>query len=171
MSVGHVILVLTSVVSAPNSGGGGVPAVIRWHAEGVQIYSCGIAHGGYDWRLIRPEATLTDSRGVTQGHHGAGPSWTANDGSRIVGLPVTQIPAPEARAIPWLVLRVETQKGEGVLRGTTYVLRTDTVGGTPSTGCDAAHAGAEIRVPYQATYSFLHSANLANAPLARPSSR
>jgi hypothetical protein len=171
MSIRHIMVVLAAVVLGASGEVVGVPAVIRWHGEGIQIYSCGLSHDGYAWTLVRPDATLTDSRGVARGHHGAGPSWTAADGSRIVGRLVTQTPAPRADAIPWLVLRVETQEGRGVLRGTTYVLRTDTVGGTPPTGCNAAHAGVEIQVPYRATYTFLQSADLPSPPAVQPSSR
>jgi hypothetical protein len=171
MKTRHIMLLLAATALAPCTEAGCVPTVIRWHGKGVQIYSCGVSHDGYAWKLIRPDATLIDSRGIARGHHGAGPSWTAADGSRIVGIPVTQIPAPQPDAIPWLVLRVETQEGQGVLRGMTYVLRTETVGGMPPTGCDAVHAGTEIQVPYQAIYTFLHSADLPGSTSVQPSSR
>jgi hypothetical protein len=41
-----------------------------------------------------------------------------------------------------------------------FIRRSDTHGGTaPSTGCDAEHLNAIVRVPYTATYTF-YSAKL-----------
>ncbi|MEJ1976180.1 MAG: DUF3455 domain-containing protein [Acetobacteraceae bacterium] len=118
------------------------PDVIHWRGEGMQIYSCQTLQGGYAWTLERPDATLTDLLGHVRGHHDGGPSWTAADGSRIVGQLVTAIPAPRPNAIPWLVLRAATHEGHGVLDSVTYVLRTETVGGVaPASGCDPLHAG------------------------------
>ena len=43
----------------------------------------------------------------------------------------------------------------GLLDKVAYVVRSGTAGGAaPATGCDAAHANAESRVPYSATYTF-----------------
>jgi len=38
-----------------------------------------------------------------------------------------------------------------------HVQRLDTTGGvTPTEGCDAAHAGAKVREPYEARYAFYY---------------
>jgi hypothetical protein len=130
--------------------------VVRWHGKGEQIYDCQKSPTGIAWVLRQPDATLTDAAGRVRGHHGAGPSWTAADGSRVTGHAITTIPAPRAGAIPWLVIQADAHDGPGTLDGVTYVMRTDTVGGVaPAGGCDAGHEGAVATVPYQATYSFL----------------
>src|SRR5262245_42124618 len=57
-------------------------------AKGVQIYECRAAqgqYGKYEWAFVGPEADLFDTHGMKLGHHDAGPSWEANDGSKIVG--------------------------------------------------------------------------------------
>jgi len=137
--------------------------VIRWRGQGTQIYDCEQIAAGYSWVLRQPDATLTDSDGRIRGHHGAGPSWTANDGSRVVGRAITTILAPRAGAIPWLVVEINARDGRGALDGVTYVLRTETVGGVPpEAGCDQPHKGAVASVPYEATYSFLRPSGAAS---------
>jgi hypothetical protein len=153
----YILLVLATLLATTPAQAAGMAGVIRWHGWGAQIYVCETSPGGYVWVLRRPDATLTDFAGRVRGHHGAGSSWTATDGSRIVGQPVTIIPAPRPDAVPWLVLKADTHDGHGVLNGVTYVLGTETAGGVaPTTGCDPDHAGAVATIPYQATYSFLH---------------
>ena len=65
--------------------------------------------------------------------------------------------APDPEAIPWLMLASETSSGpgSGVLGVITQIARLDTKGGkAPAAGCDATHLGAELRVPYEASYYF-----------------
>ena len=63
--------------------------------------------------------------------------------------------SPVQGAIPWLLMRAKSNEGAGALAGVKYIQRVDTVGGVaPSSGCDAAHAGAEARVEYSANYDF-----------------
>jgi len=158
MVLRNILLALSLLCTGPEALAGEPAGVLRWHAEGTQIYDCRKSSDGVAWILRQPDATLTDADGTMRAHHGAGPSWTAADGSRIVGRAVTTIPAPRADASPWLVLQTDTHDGQGTLDGVTYVLRTDTVGGVaPAGGCDADRQGAVAAVPYQATYSFLRS--------------
>jgi hypothetical protein len=132
--------------------------LLKANARGVQIYECKAAAGGsgtFGWALKAPEATLLDERGEVIGKHYAGPTWEVRDGSRVVGEKVAQSDAPEAGAIPWLLLRVREAEGNGLLSGAKSVQRVATSGGKPpSDGCDAAHTTAEVRVPYTATYYF-----------------
>ena len=122
--------------------------------KGVQIYGCTAVAGAYAWRLKAPEATLLDAAGQVVGHHFAGPSWQAADGSTVVGEVLAGSAAPADAGIPWLVLHARSHSGEGRFAGVTYITRTQTQGGqAPSTGCDQAHAGAELRVDYSATYT------------------
>jgi hypothetical protein len=103
--------------------------------------------------LKAPDATLLDQDGKAIGKHFAGPTWRLNDGSEVQGklLETRQQPG----TIPWLILSARSTGSEGRLSQVDVVRRTETRGGlAPSTGCDAAHSGAEARIPYSATYSF-----------------
>lgn len=130
-----------------------VSPALEAQGRGVQIYTCDAEKG---WIFKAPEATLYID-GKTVGTHGAGPRWTWNDGSAITGKVESQLPAPNAQSdITWLVLQATNVGGAGgALSGVKTVRRSDTHGGVaPATGCDAAHAGVAVRVPYTATYSF-----------------
>ncbi len=130
--------------------------VLELRGEGVQIYACGSvapAPGGFAWRLKAPDASLRDASGAEVGRHFAGPSWRARDGSTVVGELLVSSPAPDADAIPWLLLRARSHAGQGAFAAVGFIARTHTRGGlAPATGCDRAHLGAEARVPYRATY-------------------
>ena len=64
-------------------------------------------------------------------------------------------PSPDPTAIPWLLLKAATHAGTGAFADVTFIQRLDTVGGVaPSTGCDAAHLGTEVLVPYRSSYFF-----------------
>lgn len=123
--------------------------------KGVQIYVCQPSATAFAWKLQGPDAVLTGADGAVVGRHFAGPSWQAADGSTLVGELVVASPSPRAGAVPWLVLRVRSTAGPGLFSGVTYVTRTQTQGGVaPATGCDADHAGKEVRAPYSAIYTF-----------------
>jgi hypothetical protein len=133
--------------------------VIELRGKGAQVYNCTQVGTGFAWHLTAPDALLTDTAGHVVGHHFAGPSWQVNDGSTIVGEPLVSSAAPKLRAVPWLVLHVKSRSGAGEFASVIYVVRSDTVGGVaPATGCDQAHSGAELRVPYTATYTFFPGA-------------
>jgi hypothetical protein len=107
------------------------------------------------WSLKAPEAQLIDKRGNPFGKHFAGPSWEANDGSRVTGKAMANSPSPDPGSVPWLLVTVVTRSGEGVLAHVTSIQRINTKGGVaPTSGCDAAHGGSEYRAPYSADYSF-----------------
>ncbi len=133
------------------------PAIVLL-GKGAQVYACAQTEAGYAWRLKAPDAILLDPAGRQVGRHFAGPSWQAEDGSTVVGAAVATSPAPQAGAIPWLVLTAKSHAGEGVFSGIQYIVRSATEGGVaPAAGCDADHAGAESRVEYSATYTFFPS--------------
>jgi Protein of unknown function (DUF3455) len=134
--------------------------VMQVHAKGDQIYSCKVDGPQPAWTLKAPEAQLFDKDGKTFGKHFAGPSWEASDGSRVVGKAAANVPSPDADSIPWLLVKVVSHAGEGVLAQVTSIQRINTKGGkAPATGCDAAHAGQEVRVPYSADYLFYAEIN------------
>jgi hypothetical protein len=135
--------------------------VLEAHATGSQIYVC---QSGPDqklaWVLKAPEADLFDSKGTAIGKHYAGPTWKHRDGSEVVGKVVAREDAPDATAIPWLLLRATTHSGNGVLTGVSSIQRIHTKAGQPpASGCDDAHRGAESKSAYSADYFFYTPAN------------
>src|ERR1700692_1084751 len=129
--------------------------VVRVHAKGDQIYSCKVDGAQAGWTLKAPEAQLFDKDGKAFGKHFAGPSWEASDGTRVVGKAAANVASPDADSIPWLLVKVVSLAGDGVLARVTSIQRINTKGGkATASGCDAAHAGQEVRVPYSADYVF-----------------
>jgi Protein of unknown function (DUF3455) len=129
--------------------------VARVHAKGDQIYSCKVDGAQVGWTLKAPEAQLFDKGGKAFGKHFAGPSWEASDGSRVVGKAAANVASADADSIPWLLVKVVSHAGDGVLARVTSIQRINTKGGkAPASGCDAGHAGQEVRVPYSADYLF-----------------
>ena len=133
----------------------GEQLLLQVHAKGDQIYSCKADGAQFAWTLKAPDATLFDKDGKPFGKHFAGPSWEATDGSRVTGKAVANAPSPDPDSIPWLLVNIVTHDGNGVLSRATSIQRLNTKGGkAPASGCDAAHAGQELRVPYTADYLF-----------------
>ena len=65
------------------------------------------------------------------------------------------MPSPDADSIAWLLVNIVGHEGNGVLSKATTIQRINTKGGkAPATGCDASHAGQELRIPYSADYVF-----------------
>jgi hypothetical protein len=131
-------------------------------ATGVQIYMCehDSAHH-LMWLFRNPQATLYDTVGRAVFQHDAGPSWQAQDGSRIVGHPIAQMASASAGSIPQLLLQTTSDdkngngggNGGGELSGVRYVQRLNTVGGAaPAQMCTTEHQIAYS--PYFANYVF-----------------
>jgi endothelin-converting enzyme/putative endopeptidase len=98
---------------------------------------------------------LTDDKGDVIGKHYKGPVWEAADGSKVGGQAKQRADAPDASAVPWLLLKASSHEGSGTFARVTYVQRVDTKGGlAPATGCDQSHVGAEASADYEATYFF-----------------
>ena len=57
--------------------------VIELRGTGAQVYTCEASPSGFAWRLKAPDAALMDGTGAEVGHHFAGPSWQASDGSTV----------------------------------------------------------------------------------------
>jgi len=129
--------------------------LLQVHAKGDQVYICQEGVTQFAWTLKAPDAQLFDKDGKPFGKHFAGPSWEANDGSRVVGKAVANAPSPDADSIPWLLVNIVSHEGSGVLSPVTSIQRINTKGGkAPASGCDSSHAGQEIRAPYSADYAF-----------------
>ncbi|MGO9512293.1 MAG: DUF3455 domain-containing protein [Steroidobacteraceae bacterium] len=131
---------------------------LELHGVGVQIYECQASQDGqtrFTWVFKSPAADLLDQTGNTVGRHYAGPTWEANDGSKVIGEIVARDEGPDAGAIPWLLLRATSNMGKGVFARAQFIQRLHTVGGkAPATDCDATQAGRRIRVAYAADYYF-----------------
>ena len=144
------------VVAAPDLGAcrdlavpaGHVPA-FHTYATGVQVYRW----NGTAWVFDAPVAGLyADAAGrALVGTHYRGPTWESTSGSTVVGQ--VELRCNVAGTIPWLRLRGASSSGPGVFRGTTYIQRVNTTGGTAPTEPGAA-VGEERRVPYTAEYWF-----------------
>jgi Protein of unknown function (DUF3455) len=129
--------------------------LLQVHAKGDQIYTCKADGAQFSWTLKEPDAHLFDKDGKPFGKHFAGPSWEAADGSRVTGKAAANAPSPDAGSIPWLLVKVVSHSGAGVLVPVTSLQRINTKGGkAPASGCDANHVGQELRVPYSADYVF-----------------
>ncbi|HEY2118623.1 MAG TPA: DUF3455 domain-containing protein [Candidatus Acidoferrum sp.] len=129
--------------------------LLQVHAKGDQVYTCKGDGTQFTWTLKEPDAQLFDNNGKPFGKHFAGPSWEANDGSRVSGKAVANAPSPDADSIPWLLVKIVSHEGSGVLSRATSIQRLNTKGGrAPASGCDASHSAQEVRVPYSADYLF-----------------
>jgi hypothetical protein len=120
--------------------------LLRAVGSGDQVYGC--INGS--WELKAPDAELLNQDGSVIGRHFAGPTWQLNDGSWIKGKAVAKQAAPDATAVPWLLL--ESVSGTGKLGTVRFIQRTGTHGGNPPDG--SCSQTAALRVPYTATYSF-----------------
>lgn len=127
-------------------------------ARGDQIYTCAAKPEdptAFAWTFKAPEAALLGDRNEVVGSHFAGPTWQSQDGSSVKAAVVARADAPSKNAIPWLLLEAKSHDGSGIFSAITHIQRLATKGGVaPTKGCDSAHAGAEARVPYKATYAF-----------------
>ena len=151
--LGMIALVLAVACMAPDSVAQtaiDVPPhsrlLLRVVGSGDQIYGC--VNGR--WALTAPDAKLLNEEGSAIGRHFAGPTWQLNDGSWVKGSIVAQQVAPDATAVPWLL--IESVGGTGRLGTVRFIQRTGTQGGNAP---DGSCTQSELRrVPYTATYSF-----------------
>ena len=146
-------VVIPGSLSAPAS-----ESLVRtlW-ADGVQIYECRAKADGAgfpEWVFVAPDAKLSDSNGVQLGHHYAGPTWEATDGSKVVGSVKAKLDAPKPGDIPWLLLTTHSTGKPGLFANITSIQRVATEGGAmPATGCGTATVGKQASVPYKAQYA------------------
>ena len=128
--------------------------VMTLTASGVQNYSCEFdAQHRLGWVFKSPQATLYDASGHAAVRHGAGPSWEAEDGSRIIGRVIAQQPSETRASIPQLLLEAHSASGSGALSAVRYVQRVHTVGGlAPTAPCSTEHETGSS--PYLADYVF-----------------
>lgn len=123
--------------------------------QGDQVYVCKAVGGQYAWTLKAPDARLLNEANEVIGHHFAGPTWQASDGSAVVGRVSAAAASPDPDSIPWLLLSATAHSGNGLMTPVLSIQRLSTKGGkAPSAGCDAAHSGAEMHAAYSADYYF-----------------
>ena len=151
-------------VPAQLDPGPGHRVVTTLHARGVQVYECRAskdAAGRFAWAFIAPEAELFDASQRPSGLHGAGPSWQAPDGSRIVGTVRQRADGSEPGAIPQLLLATHAEGPGGRFSNVVAVQRLNTHGGAaPDSGCTQANASQTVRVPYTADYRMFATATV-----------
>jgi len=97
--------------------------LLQVHAKGDQVYTCKADVEQYAWILKAPDAQLFGKDGKPFGRHFAGPSWEASDGSRVSGQAVANAPSPDANSIPWLLVKIVSNDGNGVLSRATSIQR------------------------------------------------
>ncbi|MDB6099924.1 MAG: hypothetical protein JWN58_2627 [Gammaproteobacteria bacterium] len=161
MFVISVCMVAVGCATAPSVPGPlrvppGHELVVQLHATGVQIYQCQPkGDSQFEWVFKQPEATLFTKRGKNFGRHYAGPTWEANDGSKVIGEVVAHQESPTPNAIPWLLLRAKATSGRGVFTRAQYIQRLNTVGGNaPAVVCRPEQSGQQLRASYSADYLF-----------------
>ena len=129
-----------------------------WQAVGSQIYECRADAGKMVWVFIAPEAELTNDKGDKAGTHGAGPSWTALDGSKTVGTVKARANGTQPADIPLLLLSAKAAAGSpaGKMSSITSVQRLNTEGGNAQAkGCDTPlDAGKRSKEGYTSDYVF-----------------
>jgi hypothetical protein len=119
------------------------------------------ATGHWEWRSslrLRQWPLGIDSPRCQAPQSGRICHWTSlfksyvatNDGSWVKGRAVAKQVAPDATAVPWLLL--ESVGGAGRLGTVRFIQRTGTHGGNAPDG--SCSESAIRRVPYTATYSF-----------------
>lgn len=158
--------------AAPADAGKPAPAVLMpagneraaftWHAVGSQIYECRAdGKGGWAWVFVAPEADLFNQKDEKVGTHGAGPHWTALDGSKTLGAVKARADAARPTDIPLLLLSATSAGTPGKMAAVTSVQRLNTEGGNaPAKGCATqADAGKRIKEGYTADYVFFTAKN------------
>ena len=128
----------------------GSPLSAHLYASGVQIYRW----SGTNWMFIAPDAVLfADSCYEDQvGVHYVGPTWEANDGSKVMGARLDGC-SPYRGSIPWLLLKATPTADPGRFARVAHIQRVNTIGGAAPAEA-GLFIGNEARVPYTAEYYF-----------------
>ncbi|MFG5408797.1 DUF3455 domain-containing protein [Piscinibacter sakaiensis] len=112
---------------------------------------------GHEWVFVAPVATLYGPNRQVVGKYYAGPTWEANDGSKVTGKQLAVAPGG-AGNIPLQLVRTEPATGAGAMQGLSHIQRLNTKGGVaPTATCDAAAMGQRREVAYEADYVFYGS--------------
>src|ERR1039457_7526449 len=110
----------------------GLEPVLFVRAKGSQIYTCQAgADGKFSWTLKGPDAELKDRKDKVIGQHSAGPTWKLKDGSEVTGKAAARVDSLDPESIPWLLVKVVSHAGKGLLTNVTTIQRVHTHGGQP----------------------------------------
>ena len=111
----------------------------------------------YEWVFAGPNAVLTDKNGMVVGKYYGGPTWEANDGSKVTGKQLAISPV-SAASIPLQLVKanaVPNSPTSGAMNDISYIQRLNTIGGlAPNESCTIDNLGAKKLVKYQADYFF-----------------
>jgi len=133
----------------------GQVVLLHLHGKGEQLYVCQAAGDGASapkWKFNAPKADLFGESGERVGRHFGGPTWEAQDGSKVVGKVMASAPSPDTNNIPWLLLTMVSRSEKGIFSRVDSIQRLDTKGGTaPTTTCTL---NEEKGVDYEAEYYF-----------------
>src|ERR1700722_5302980 len=89
--------------------------LLHLQGKGNQIYVCETsADGAPAWKFKAPEAKLYGENGELAGRHFAGPTWQANDESKVVGKVAASVPSPDPNSVPWLLLTMVSRSDNGI---------------------------------------------------------
>ncbi|MCE9641546.1 MAG: DUF3455 domain-containing protein [Betaproteobacteria bacterium] len=138
------------------------PAGSKYSMTAVGIgeitYECRAKAGAadaFEWVFVAPVATLYDGNKKVVGKYYGGPTWEANDGSKVTGKQLAVAPATGTGNIPLQLVQANPAMGSGAMTDVTYIQRLNTMGGVaPAAPCAKANAGAKQQVKYQADYVF-----------------
>lgn len=113
------------------------------------------APGAFEWVFAGPNAVLYDKTSkAAVGKYYGGPTWEANDGSKVTGKQLAVSPGA-AGSIPLQLVQAAPNTGAGAMMGISYIQRVNTKGGVaPADACGAANVGAKKMVKYEADYLF-----------------
>ncbi len=110
--------------------------------------------GAHEWAFVAPVATLYSGDKKAVGKYYAGPTWEANDGSKVTGKQLAVAPATPG-SIPLQLVKTDPAMGAGAMTGVSYIQRLNTKGGVaPAMACDAMSKGKRQQVAYEADYVF-----------------
>lgn len=150
-------MITTPAAPAAVSVPAGHSAVMIATGIGELTYECRAkanSADAFEWAFTGPNAILYSSQKVAIGRYYGGPTWEANDGSKVTGKQISTAPGTP-NAIPLQLVKADAAVGSGVMTGVTYIQRLNTIGGVaPGDACTAANLGARQLVKYQADYVF-----------------
>ncbi len=130
------------------------------YAKGAQVYQCQALKDDSDkgeWAFQGTDAELFSNAALSRpiGKLTTGPTWEANDGSKVIGTIKGASPAPDPTSVRWLLYEAKSAMGNGLFGSVSSIQRVDTVGGRPPPGnCSKNQLLAIIRVPFTATFHF-----------------
>ena len=109
----------------------------------------------FEWVFVGPTAVLYDKTSkAAVGKYYAGPTWEANDGSKVTGKQLGVSPATPG-SIPLQLVQAAPSTGMGAMSGISYIQRMNTKGGVaPADACGASNTGTRKMVKYEADYLF-----------------